>query len=170
MGYETAKYQVVETIGDQIEIREYDSLLLATVSSPQEGKRNNHFRTLFKYISGKNSQEQEIPMTTPVFRENQGGMYKMSFVMPANFKKQNLPTPNNSDVRIEPLAHAKFIAIRFSGRSTDKNFKKEQYILEKVAQENNIPIDTKHPVYAYYNSPWTLPWWKRNEVLFKVIR
>ena len=167
MSYETAKYEVTKTISDKVEIREYKDLVLATISTGEESQ-NNNFRTLFKFISGENEQNEEIKMTTPVFQENIQNQESMSFVMPDRFNNNNLPKPKNKNIKIESLKNAKFIAIRFSGRAIDKNFSKYQQILEKVIEENNIKVDLTTPINAYYNAPWTIPFFKRNEVLFKL--
>jgi hypothetical protein len=169
MSYETAEYKVIKTISNEIEIREYKDLVLATISTNEaESTNNNNFRTLFKFISGDNAKEQEIKMTTPVFQQNIHNQKSMSFVMPSDFNKDNLPKPKNKNIKIEFFTNIKLIAIKFSGRSTDDNFNKYQKILEGEIQKNNIAADLKNPINAYYNSPWTLPFLKRNEVLFKL--
>jgi hypothetical protein len=167
MSYETAKYEVVKVISDKIEIREYTHMTLATISTDDKSQ-NNNFRTLFKFISGDNEQEQEISMTTPVFRQNIRNKRSMSFVMPDRFSKGSIPKPNNKDIKIKLLENAKFIVIRFSGRSVDRNFNKYQKALERAVEENALKADLKNPINAYYNAPWTIPFLKRNEVLFRL--
>ena len=167
MSYETAKYEVTKTISDKVEVREYKNMVLATISA-DEKSQNNNFRTLFKFISGDNKQDQEIKMTTPVFQQNIGNKQSMSFVMPDSFVKDSIPKPNNKNIKIELLENTKFIVIRFSGRAVDKNFSKYQKILESVVEKNNIKVDLTNPINAYYNSPWTIPFFKRNEVLFRL--
>ena len=167
MSYETAKYEVIKIISDKTEIREYKDLVLATISTKEESQ-NNNFRTLFKFISGENEKDQEIKMTTPVFQENIKNQESMSFVMPDRFNKGNLPKPKNQNIKIELLKNTKFIAIKFSGRAVDKNFNKYQKILENTIEENSLEADLTNPINAYYNPPWTIPFFKRNEVLFKL--
>jgi len=167
MSYETAKYEVTKVISKKIEIREYKNMVLATISTNEESQ-NNNFRTLFKFISGGNEQEQEISMTTPVFRQNINNKQSMSFVMPDSFAKGSTPKPNNKNIKIELLKNTKFIVIRFSGRSVDKNFNKYQKILESAIKENGLNADLENQINAYYNAPWTLPFFKRNEVLLRL--
>jgi DNA gyrase inhibitor GyrI len=167
MSYETAKYEVTKTISDKIEIREYKNIVLATISQDGESQ-NNNFRTLFKFISGSNEREQEIKMTTPVFRQNISNKQSTSFVMPDSFVKDSIPKPNNKNIKIELLENTKFIVIRFSGRAVDKNFNKYQRILESAIKENGLKADLKNPINAYYNAPWTIPFFKRNEVLLRL--
>ena len=166
MAYEAAKYEVSKIISDEVEIREYEKMVLATIATNAETSQNDNFRALFDFISGENSEEESIKMTIPVFQKSNKKQKIMSFVMPAEFKVSDLPRPNNTNIEFEIIEDAKFIAIRFSGRSTDENFAKYQKILEEDIKKHDISADLTKPINAYYNSPWTLPFLKRNEVLF----
>jgi hypothetical protein len=168
MSYETAQYEIIKKISDNIEIRKYNNLLLAEIS--QEDSQNSNFRALFKFISGGNSQEKKISMTTPVFQETRADNNNvMSFVMPGIFNQNNMPQPTNKNIKIKSFKNSKFIVIEFSGRATDSNFKKYKSELEQAIKENEIRgADLLNPINAYYNSPWTLPFLKRNEVLLKL--
>ena len=161
-------YEVERNLTDDIEIREYKELLLAKVMIDKDDSENKSFRKLFKFISGENDQNQEIKMTAPVFKENQDSKMSMSFAMPFDFNQENLPKPNDKNIKIENIENQRFIVITFSGRSSDKNFKKYQEILVKKIKEENIKADLENPIKAYYNHPWTLPSFKRNEILFKL--
>ncbi|MFT4718529.1 MAG: hypothetical protein ACI9IL_000863 [Rickettsiales bacterium] len=164
---ETAKYEVIKTISSKIEIREYKDLVLAEISTKEESQ-NNNFRALFKFISGENERDQEIKMTTPVFQNNIQDRESMSFVMPDRFNNNNIPKPKNKNIKIKILKNTKFIAIRFSGRAVDKNFNKYQKVLERAIEENGLKADLENPINAYYNAPWTIPFFKRSEVLFRL--
>jgi hypothetical protein len=167
MSYETASYEVIKALSNKIEIREYKNMVLATISTDEESQ-NNNFRTLFKFISGGNEEQQEIKMTTPVFQQNINNKQSMSFVMPDRFVKGDIPKPNNKNIKIELLENTKFIVIGFSGRATDNNFNKYQKVLERAIEENDLKADLSTPINAYYNAPWTIPFFKRNEVLFRL--
>ena len=60
-----------------------------------------------------------------------------------------------------------FAAITYSGRASDKNFLKHKEILENQLKEDNITI-LSPPIRATYNSPFTLPMLRRNEVMFEI--
>ena len=107
-------------------------------------------------------------MTIPVFQENLADIKRMSFVIPSKYNQEQIPQPINKNIKIRFLKNAKFIAIVFSGRSTDKKFAKYQKILKKIISENNIKADLTNPINGYYNSPWTIAFFKRNEVLFRI--
>ena len=170
LSLETAPYKVIQPISKKVEIREYPELLLATMASLEEKKRNKGFRFLFGFISGNNSKDKKIPMTTPVFIRKDKKEYQMSFVLPKEYNLKNIPQPGNKKVRITKFQKDKFIAMRFTGRPSKKNLKKNREILENIIQEKKIIADTKNPIYAYYSSPWTLPKLRRNEILFRVNR
>jgi hypothetical protein len=53
-------------------------------------------------------------MTTPVFKENQDSKISMSFAMSTDFNKENLPKPNDENIKIENIENQRFIAITFS--------------------------------------------------------
>jgi hypothetical protein len=70
--YKEAQYTVLQTLnpstGQSIEIREYAPQLVAdvTVSGPRSEAANSGFRQLFAYITGANTSQQSVAMTTPV--------------------------------------------------------------------------------------------------------
>ncbi len=123
MAADIVNYQIIKKIDENIEIRQYQDIILATTTA-KIGENNKLFRSLFKFISGDNAQDQEIKMTAPVFQEKSDKYSSMSFVMPENFDLSNLPMPNDKNIKIRSIKNQQFIAIRFSGRSSDKNFKK----------------------------------------------
>ena len=57
--------------------------------------------------------------------------------------------------------------IKYSGRSSDTNFLKNKDILENQLKKDKIVI-LSPPIRASYNSPFTLPMLKRNEIMFRV--
>ena len=162
MAYEEANYKVVKE-NKEYEIRKYsDRLVIATNSI--EG---NGFRKLFNYISGNNEDSQEIKMTVPVTQEIKNGSMTMQFYLPLKFNKENAPKPSNSDIKILNIEGGYYAVIKYSGRSSDKNFLKNKNILEKQLKQDSIKIISP-PIRASYNSPFTLPMLKRNEVMYRI--
>lgn len=90
----------------------------------------------------------------------------MSFAMHTDFNEQKIPKPKDKNIRIGNIENQRFIAITFSGRSSDDNFEEYQEILVEKIKEENIEADLTSPIRAYYNYPWTMPFLKRKEVLF----
>ena len=162
MAYEEANYEVVKE-NKEYEIRKYSDRLVIETNSIE----GNGFRKLFNYISGNNEKNQKMKMTVPVTQEIKNGNMTMQFYLPLKFNKDNAPKPSNSDIKILNIEGGYYAVIKYSGRSSDKNFLKNKDILEKQLKQDNITI-LSPPVRASYNSPFTLPILKRNEVMYKI--
>ena len=162
MAYEEANYEVVKE-NKEYEIRKYSDRLVIETNSIE----GNGFRKLFNYISGNNEKNQEIKMTVPVTQEIKNGNMTMQFYLPLKFNKDNAPKPSNSDIKILTIEGGYYAVIEYSGRSSDKNFLKNKDILEKLLKQDNITI-LSPPIRASYNSPFTLPILKRNEVMYRI--
>ena len=162
MAYEEANYEVVKE-NKEYEIRKYSDRLVIETNSIE----GNGFRKLFNYISGNNEENQEVKMTVPVTQEIKNGSMTMQFYLPLKFNKDNAPKPSNSDIKILNIEGGYYAVIKYSGRSSDKNFLKNKNMLEKQLKQDNIKI-TSPPIRASYNSPFTLPMLKRNEVMYKI--
>ena len=162
MAYEEANYKVVKE-NKNYEIRIYSDRLVVETNSTQ----GNAFRRLFNYISGNNEQKEEIKMTVPVTQEIKNGNMTMQFYLPSKFNKDNTPQPSNAEIEILTIEGGYYAVIKYSGRSSDKNFLKNKDILEKQLKQDNVVI-LSPPIRASYNSPFTLPMLKRNEVMYRV--
>ena len=193
MAVEEIKYDVLKKDGN-VEIRQYAPVIIAEVTI--EGSRSEApsaaFRTLFNYISGDNiaksgesvkipmtapvSQEalsqspsQKIPMTAPVTQEQlEPNIWKIAFYMPANMTIETAPAPKNDKITLREVTLGKRVALRFSGRSTDDNIETHDAKLKAYLAQNNMTYDETGRILAFYNSPFT-PWFlRRNEVLYPV--
>ena len=162
MAYEETNYEIVKE-NKIYEIRKYPNRLVIETSSIE----GNGFRKLFNYISGNNKDNEEIKMTVPVTQEIKNGNMTMQFYLPLKFNKNNTPKPSNSEIKILTIEGGYYAIIKYSGRSSDKNYLKNKEILEKELKKDNITI-LGLPIRASYNSPFTLPMLKRNEVMYRV--
>ena len=163
MAYEEANYEVISK-NEVYEIRKYsDRLAVETMTSGID----SNFRKLFNYISGRNDTQEKIKMTTPVTQVEKNGNMSMQFYLPSKFNSENVPNPSREDVKIVNIEGGYYAVLRYSGRASDGNFLKHKEILEKELQKNNISIISP-PIKATYESPFTLPMNRRNEVMFKV--
>jgi hypothetical protein len=150
---------------------------------------NKAFRILADYIFGNNrSQEkmemsapvnqrpasgvgEKMEMTAPVTQRPAGGTeaetFVLGFVMPSHYSLKTLPEPKDPRVRLreEP---AKLMAVRrYSGRWTQSNYRENEILLLGALEKASLrPIST--PVYARYNSPFSLWFLRRNEVMVEV--
>ena len=161
-------YQIIKK-EETIEIREYPSYIVARTSmnNNQSEEDNSMFRTLANYIFGGNNNNQSIPMTAPVITHSNDGSYDMIFFMLDANTIESLPKPNNKNISIEKMDIGKSIAISFGMWATDKRVNKYKRKLDKYIAENNIELISDVMV-AQYNSPWTLPPFRKNELIYKI--
>ena len=117
MAYEEANYEIVKE-NKNYEIRKYPDRLVIETNSTQ----GNGFRKLFSYISGNNEENEEIKMTVPVTQEIKNGNMTMQFYLPLKFNKNNTPKPYNSEIKILTIEGGYYAIIKYSGRSSDKNY------------------------------------------------
>ena len=163
MANEEAPYDVVHKT-DIYEVRYYSDRLVAQVINKGD---NNSFRQLFNYISGQNKNSEKIAMTIPVTQTQENGEMYMQFYLPSKFNKDSTPIPNNPDLEVTTVPEGYFAVLKFSGRSSDKNFEKHNKILKQKLLEDNISING-FAIRATYNSPFTIPLLRRNESMFSI--
>ena len=164
---ETPKYKVVKTY-DSFEIRQYDSMILAqTIIQETSIKKsgNTGFRKVAGYIFGGNRNNQQIAMTAPVIMEV-GDNTKMSFVMPSQYKMEDLPQPNSSEVKLVKAAPKKYAVLTFSGFASDEKINRKKELLREALKKEQISVKGDFS-YLGYNAPWDL-FGRRNEVAIEV--
>lgn len=159
---EIAPYTVATKDGD-FEVRDYPALVLVeTAKTGDEG--NGSFGRLFRYISGSNDAAQKIPMTAPVFMDARGSDGKMSFVMPATMSLDKTPQSKDATVSVREQPAGRYAVYRFTGSI---NAESERKALEKLTtwmSRSSLEAADK-AIYAYYDPPWTIPFFRRNEVM-----
>jgi len=185
-GLEQPSY-TVERASGPIEIRRYDATAAAevTVEGSRSAATRRAFRILFDYISGANQgggkiamtapvrqvpDPQKISMTAPVTQVPAGtDAWRVAFFLPSQYTAASAPKPDDGRVRIVAVPGGRVAAITFSGRWTDKNFEKHAQQLAAFLDTNGLTA-TGAPVYAYFNDPFTLPPFSRNEVQIPLAR
>jgi hypothetical protein len=110
----------------------------------------------------------EIAMTAPVFMKERSNQQVMSFVMPADFTIENTPKPTNPNVWVSEAKDYKVVVIQFSGLLSDSNVETQTEILNSWIAKNGYTAISE-PVNAAYNGPFTIPWFRRNEVLIEIM-
>lgn len=154
---------------EAIEEREYAPMIVAevTTSGARDDAANAGFRLLADYIFGNNTTQQKLAMTAPVQQQaaTRDGEWAVRFVMPAGYTMATLPKPNNPAVRLFERPAERFVVIRFSGTSSAANLSEHQVLLEQYVSDKQLKV-TGAPQYAFYNPPWTLPFMRRNEIMF----
>ena len=183
MAAEEAKYSV-SIKQDNLEVREYEPSIVAEVIviDDFEDASGAAFRKLFNYISGDNTKRSKIAMTSPVSQKAEPEKIAMtspvgqrkaeqgwavSFMMPASYTMDTIPVPDNPEVVLREVPAYRAAAIRYSGRWTEKSYKKHLALLQEWIASENFEV-VGEPVWARYNAPFT-PWFaRRNEILIPI--
>jgi len=183
MATEEPKYALVEKQGG-FEIRQYDAMIVAetTINGRAVNARNAGFQPLADYIFAKDrkggsiamtapvtqTRREQIAMTAPVTQQASGDSWTISFIMPAEYTMANLPAPADPRVRLTPQPARRMAVVRFSGSgSTDEM---ERARLDLMKQISARGLTTRgEVVFAFYDPPWTLPMFRRNEVMIELV-
>ncbi|MFH2140605.1 MAG: heme-binding protein [Pseudomonadota bacterium] len=188
MATEEPKFSLIEKSGD-FELRLYKPMIVAETSvegSLSEASKAG-FRLIAGYIFGENKSRQDsspekiamtapvtleqspqkIAMTAPVVVESKDNRWRVHFVMPAGYTLTSLPIPNDSRVSLREIAEQKTAVIVFSGFAGEDKLKDKTAALFDWIKSKGLDV-TSTPQLARYNPPWTLPFWRRNEVLINV--
>lgn len=165
---EEQKYTVVFKDKD-FEIRFYPSATIATINSNAKTYKELSgpgFRKLAGYIFGGNETGTSISMTAPVHMDINDSVSSMSFVMPSGYNKENLPKPNDPNVRIQRTVDEYVAVIRFGGFASDKDLIYYSAKLFDILEEKGI-TSYGHSRYLGYNPPFQLIN-RRNEIIVSV--
>ncbi len=167
---ETPKYEVLSKEKD-MEVRAYKPFMVARTSMDGDFKKaqGRAFRVLAGYIFGGNSTGDHIAMTAPVIQtpENQG--WSMAFMMPSKYRMNELPSPKDPRIQIEDVPAKTVGVIRFSGLANEAENKKKADALRTWLMKAGYEI-TAGPNFAGYDPPWTVPFLRRNEIMFEISR
>lgn len=164
---EKAPYELLKK-DNNFEIRNYKEMILITTAMDSLDEQKSPFYRLFNYISGENKSEKEIPMTAPVFMDQNNGISEtMSFVMPSDFSVETTPLPINEALNIEEYNNYTVAAITFSGPLDQDNIKVHSEALQEWMNKNGI-LAVGKPKAAGYNPPFTIPALRRNEILISI--
>jgi len=187
--FEQPKYEIVK-IYKGFELRRYAPYIVAetVVSGNFDDAGNKAFRILFKYISGNNLKKTEIPMTAPVNQTpvteigekiemttpveqtphvKNSDTYVFSFIMPSKYTLETLPLPADPRVKLRQGKSRLLAARTYSGTWSEKLYREnEAALLEEVKAAGLTTVG--EPIFARYNSPFTLWFLRKNEVLVEV--
>lgn len=171
---------------NNIEIRVYENMILVSAPMGKDSKdgRKEAFMKLFGYISGENISNEKVAMTAPVFmntEQDKGTKISMtapvfmdnekesvmSFVLPKELKWENVPEPTDPTLQLNQLKKYKVAAIKFSGLLTKSNIKKHKEILDNWIASKGYNKTGTYKI-AGYDPPFTIPFFRRNEVLIPI--
>jgi hypothetical protein len=181
-GFTQLTFNTIQNIGD-VEIRNYPARVI--VEASHASNRNEAFSSLFNYISGENSVQKSISMTTPV-EINETASEKISmtapveiqedsydkkvtmrFFLPEKYTLETAPEPKNKNLIIKELPAQIYAVLRYSGSSSHEKFLSKEKELLGVLKSSKWKIIG--PVsFLGYDPPFTIPFLKRNEVIVPV--
>jgi hypothetical protein len=165
---EAQKHTVIRKYKD-FEIRFYPSATIATIKSKAKTYKELSgpgFQKLAGYIFGGNEANKKISMTTPVQMDINDSGSTMSFVMPSEYSKENLPKPNDPNVNIINTADEYVAVMRFGGYASDEDLKFFSEKLQNLLKENGItPLGNYR--FLGYNPPYQFVG-RRNEIIVAV--
>ena len=166
---EQASYKVVGT-WNQFELRSYPQSVEAQVNiaGPSRHSMGTGFRTLANYIFGGNANDQAIAMTAPVSRSREGTEWLLSFTMPSELNKAELPEPQNRMVQLVAIPARTMAALRFPGRATPKKAESMEELLEAAMADAGLQA-AGEAILAQYDPPTQLPSLRRNEILIPIL-
>ena len=162
---EMQQYKVIQE-EEGFEIRYYPAVVMAKISSTSKSYKDlgsSGFGKLAKYIFGGNSEKKQIAMTSPVHMDIGDSVSTMAFVMPSNYKKDDLPKPSSDDVVLEDTQEEYVAAIQFSGFSDAESIEENKVKLEKALKTKGLTYNGNFR-YLGYNPPYQLVG-RRNEVI-----
>ena len=165
---ETQLYKVIRK-EKEFEIRFYPSATMAMITSSAKTYKelgSSGFTKLAGYIFGGNKDKKQIAMTSPVHMDIGDTISSMSFVMPSNYNKDNLPLPDNSNIAIKTTPDEYVAAITFGGFASQEAIKRHTDILESALKEKHLSY-FGHFRYLGYNPPYQL-FGRRNEIIVSV--
>jgi hypothetical protein len=165
---ETLPYKVLQTYSD-FEIRAYSEANFSSVAMTKRSYKemsSSGFRVLAGYIFGGNEENKSIAMTSPVAMEL-GDTMTMKFMIPAEYNLDELPKPNNGQIKFSTESEKIVAAIRYGGWTSDEKLEeKKQELIELLAAEG---IEhTSEFTYLGYNPPYEVVN-RRNEVTVELV-
>ena len=189
MAYEQPRYEVLWSY-EGFELRHYMPYIVAeaVVTGDFEAVGNQAFGILAGYINGKNRRKEEIAMTAPVNQSpvmdsgekiamtapviqtpqgNMGDTYVFSFMMPSKYTLDTLPRPADPRISLRQIEGRLMAARTYSGTWSAQRYKRNEAVLLQAVEAAGLhPVGA--PVFARYNSPFTLWFLRRNEVLVEI--
>ena len=191
MAIEEPKYEV-RISQAPFELRHYAPTLIAQtlVEGDMDAASNKGFRLIADFIFGNNlaagseqaakiamtapvtvePQSSKIAMTAPVTIEPQSGsaqQWRVHFVMPSQYTLANIPKPKNSAVTLHELPNKYFVVHRYSGFNTESRVQEKTDEALAWAKQQSLKV-VGTPQLSRYDPPWTLPMFRRNEIMVEV--
>ena len=196
MAIEEPAFQVISRDA-KIEIRQYTPFIVAQtyVDGDMDDAGNQGFRRIADFLFGNNQTpgsdtSNKIAMTAPVTMEPQSSKiattapvtmeprdanatmksankWRVHFVMPKQYTMANIPKPKNNAVELAEVSEKYYAVLTYSGFNTlNRVQEKTTELMEWLKEKSITPKGT--PQLSRYDPPWTLPMWRRNEIMIEI--
>ncbi|UVO12119.1 heme-binding protein [Mycobacterium sp. SVM_VP21] len=171
-----------------VEIRRYAERVAAetVVDGDEESARSAGFRRLAGYIFGGNNSRTKYAMTAPVAQDPAApageqismtapvaqqsgteGQWLIRFFMPTGIGLESLPEPDNAKVQLVRVPAETVAVHTFSGDRGRRAVEMHTATLLNALKELQCePV--RVPQAWFYDPPWTLPMFRRNEIAVTV--
>jgi hypothetical protein len=181
MAIEEPKYEVIQKDG-AFEIRKYAPILIAETSldGDMDEASNKGFRLIADFIFGNNkladsNVNSKIAMTAPVTIEPQSSetnmqtakKWRIHFVMPSQYTLDNIPKPKNDAITLKELPSKFFLVYSYSWLNTLSRVQTKTDEALEWANRKGLKV-IGAPQLSRYDPPWTLPMFKRNEIMLEI--
>jgi hypothetical protein len=153
-GIEKYPYKVIKTY-DAFEVRSYEATLFTSVkltTGDYKKGSSQGFSVLAGYIFGGNEENKKIAMTSPVSMSLEDSM-TMMFMVPKNFKKEDLPKPNQSQIEFKEEPAKKMAIVTFGGWANDNKIEDYKNQLIKALDKEGISYTNRFYFFGY-NAPY----------------
>jgi hypothetical protein len=95
------------------------------------------------------------------------GRWKVRFMMPSGRTPENLPRPNDPDIRFRVEPAREMAVVTFSGVAREEEYRTQADRLRRWLASRGLTPQGEATL-AQYDPPWT-PWFmRRNEVLLEI--
>ena len=168
MSIEEPRYTVEKCL-EHYEVRLYEKTLIAEtqVSGDVDEASRSGFKILAAYIFGKNHSQTKIAMTAPVSLRGKGERRVLQFSMPRSFSLQKLPLPIDKEVELREIPPRRLAVYRYSGSWSEKLYNEKLKFFLSQLQKDSVNVKGE-PIFARFNSPFSIWFLRRNEIWIEV--
>ena len=162
-------YTVVQKT-DQFEVRAYPKATYAQITTYNHILKDalrSGFRSLFSYITAKDSEHEKIAMTSPVLFQPVGKSWTTRFVLPDSYTAETAPQPRKKEIRIVEDGLRRVAVMTVPGAPQEK----EWFAAAKKLREALRGAGLNGPDsawFARYDAPWVPTFLRCNEVMIEV--
>lgn len=165
--YDQPSYTIIFKDGP-FELRSYQPFFTAAVA--EDDLHGNHgFRTLFSYISGENQTQEKMAMTIPVINDALESNMTMEFVLPLDYHENTIPKPLSTQMTIKHYDEHIAGVIRFNGSALKQDLQAHKNKLNAWLVGQGFQTVGSARL-ARYNSPFSVPFLRHNELIYTVKR